>query len=206
MNLCLISLPVAALNCGRMAIRFNVMFIYGYGRYLLKLVAEPSPESLKTSPDCLCSLQYNPSYRTISAIAILGSLDLVFNVNDLDSALSYQPKADPSSNRGSTNLPQPRYRVCTPIGSPTPPQPTHTRVPIHRSLQVCRVCHVRRPCLIAESASSRGSLTMPHRRASPRPWASYLAILGSPSLPSSPSLSTLPSRHQARRVSHRSLG
>ena len=32
------SLSVAALNCGRMAIRFNVMFIYGYGRYLLKLV------------------------------------------------------------------------------------------------------------------------------------------------------------------------
>jgi hypothetical protein len=38
MNFYLISLPVAALNCGRMIIRFNVMFIYGYGCHLLKLV------------------------------------------------------------------------------------------------------------------------------------------------------------------------
>ncbi|KAE7997788.1 hypothetical protein FH972_002392 [Carpinus fangiana] len=117
------------------------------------------------------------------AIAILGSPNLAFNVNDPDSAPSYRPKADPSSDRGSTNLPQPRYRVCTPI-----------------------VCHVRRPCLVAESTSFRGSLTMPRHRASPCPWASYLAILGSPSLPSSPSLSTVPSRRQARRASHRSLG
>jgi hypothetical protein len=38
MKFYLISLSVAALNCGRMVIRFNVMFIYGYGHYLLKLV------------------------------------------------------------------------------------------------------------------------------------------------------------------------
>ncbi|KAE8007950.1 hypothetical protein FH972_004504 [Carpinus fangiana] len=59
-------------------------------------------------------------------IAILGSPDLAFNVNEPDSAPSYRPKADPSSDRGSMNLPQPQYRVGTPIGSPTPPQPTHT--------------------------------------------------------------------------------
>jgi hypothetical protein len=68
----------------------------------------------------------------MSAIAILGSPNLAFNVNDPDSAPSYRPKADPSLDRGSMNLPQPRYRVGTPIGSPTPPHLTHTRVPIHR--------------------------------------------------------------------------
>ena len=67
----------------------------------------------------------------MSTIAILGSPDLAFNVNDPNLAPSYRPKANQSSDRGSMNLPQPWYRVSTPIGLPTPPQPTHTRVPIH---------------------------------------------------------------------------
>ncbi|KAE7996349.1 hypothetical protein FH972_001080 [Carpinus fangiana] len=163
----------------------------------------------------------------MSTIAILGSPNLAFNVNDLDSAPSYQPKADPSSDYGSTNLPQPRYRIGTPIGSPT-----NTRVPIHQFAdprhsgrqpknhqpticpQTCKP-HFRfvESVMFANHASSSSlPRTVGHRPClvvelnSPRPWASYLAILGSSSLPSSLSLSTLPSLCQARLASHHSLG